>query len=102
MNFDPQSFVVGGVSLIALVFGLTEFFKDLFNLSGKRVTVLAAIMGAVVLVAYQLIGIVPEPYGQVAQIFFTSLAFGLSASGFYKFGAARLPKLSDPDPPADL
>ena len=90
--FDPASVVVGGVSLMVVVFGLTEFFKDLFNMSGKRVTVMAALLGAVVMVVYSLIGIVPEPFGQVVDIFFKSVTVGLSASGYYKFGAARLPK----------
>lgn len=92
MNFDPQAYVVNGVSLIVLVFGLTQFLKELLAWEGKRVTVLAASLGAIVMVAYQLIGIVPDPYAQVVEIFFTSIAFGMSASGYYKFAAERLPK----------
>ena len=58
----------------------------------EKVTFLAASLGVLVFVAYQLIGIVPEPYGQVVTIVFTSVTFGLSASGYYKFVAKRLPK----------
>lgn len=90
--FDVESFVVGGVQLIALVFGLTEFIKTLLGWDGKKVTVLAGALGAVVMILYQLIGVVPEPYGQVLQIVFASLAFGLSASGYYKFIDKRLPE----------
>lgn len=90
--FDPSNFVLGGVQLMALVFGLTEFLKSALHWEGSKVTVLAAVLGALVLVCYQLIGVVPEPYGQVVEIVFTSLAFGLAASGYYKFADARLSK----------
>ncbi len=88
--FDPESFFVGGVSLIALVFGLTEFLKTLLGWSGSKVTVLAASIGAVVMILYKLIGFVAEPYGTIVEIVFVSIAFGLSASGFYKFTSSRL------------
>lgn len=93
--FDPESFVVGGVSLIVMVFGLVEFFKDLFNMEGKRVTIMAALMGAIVMVLYQLIQVVPAPYEQVVQIVFMSISFGLSASGYYKFAAKRMPSAKE-------
>lgn len=83
--FDVQAFVVGGVQLIALVFGLVEFFKTLFKLDGKVVTALSMVMGMLVFAVYQLVGIVPEPYGQAVEIVITSVAFGLAASGYYKF-----------------
>jgi uncharacterized membrane-anchored protein len=84
--FDPGAINLDGLSLIALVFGLTELVKSVAKLDGTKVTILAALMGAVVMVLYQLIGIVPEPYTQVVQIVFKSIAFGLAASGFYKYG----------------
>jgi hypothetical protein len=90
--FEFEAFAVNGVQLIAVVFGLVEFFKHLFNLEGKAVTALSMCMGILVMVAYQLIGIVPEPYGQIVGIVAASVAFGLSASGYYKFLAPRLPK----------
>ena len=40
--FEVESFAIGGVSLIVLVFGLTEFLKEMFGWSGKKVTALAA------------------------------------------------------------
>jgi hypothetical protein len=43
------------------------------------------------MVAYRLIGIVPEPYSQVVEIVIASLAFGLAASGYYKFINKRAP-----------
>jgi hypothetical protein len=83
---------VGGVALIPLIFGLVEFFKSLFNLDGKKVTVLSAVMGAVLFALYQLQGVLPEPYSQIYVAVVGSLAFGLSASGFYKFVSARTTK----------
>lgn len=96
--FDPSQFELNGVQLIALVFGLVEFCKAVFGLQGKSVTVLAAILGAVVMALFELVGVVAEPYGQVLGIFVISLAVGLSAAGFYKFVNARAPKL---EPPVD-
>lgn len=90
--FDASSFVVGGVSLIAVVFGLTEFVKSWLKWEGQKVTVLAASLGAVIMIVYQLISVIPAPYEQVVTIVFSSLAFGLSASGFYKYAADRIPK----------
>ena len=90
--FDPNEILSNGVPLLVLVFGLVEFFKSLFELEGKKVTVLSACMGALVLVAFELRGIVPEPYGQVFDIVIKSITFGLAASGYYKFSAQRLPK----------
>ena len=90
--FDVEGFTVNGISLIIMVFGLTEYIKSLLNLKGKKVTVLASLLGALVFTAYQLIGIIPEPYGQVITILFSSLTFGLAASGYYKFASSRLAK----------
>ena len=83
--FNAYELAYGGVQLIALVFGLTQFIKEAVGMEGKKVTLLAAGLGVLVMVAFQLIGIVPEPYGQILGIVFSSVAFGLSASGYYKF-----------------
>ena len=83
--FDAYELAYGGIQLIALVFGLTQFIKEAAGWTGKKVTLLAAGTGVLVMVAYQLIDIVQEPYGQVLGIVFSSLAFGLAASGYYKF-----------------
>jgi hypothetical protein len=93
MEFDANVIAVGGVGLLVLVFGLVEFVKDVFGLSGKLVTLISALLGVVVMVAYKLIGIVPEPYTQILEIVIASLAFGLSASGYYKFVNKRAPAI---------
>ena len=83
--FDPNSAVVGGVSVIALVFGLVEFLKSLFSLDGKKVTVIASVLGLVLYALFAAIELLPAPWNQILTILFQSLAFGLAASGFYKF-----------------
>ena len=90
--FDPTSVTLNGITLIAVVFGLVEFIKGLFNLDGKAVTVLSAVTGAVLYGLYQAIQLLPAVWGQYLTIGFTAVVFGLTASGFYKFTAARLPK----------
>lgn len=77
--------VVGGVSLIALVFGLTEFLKSLLNWEGKKVTALSAGLGFLIYAVFQALIYIQEPYNQIVLSIFASIAFGLSASGFYKF-----------------
>lgn len=92
MEFDPTAFAVGGVSLIIVTFGLVEFFKNLFNLDGKAVTALSAAMGAILMGLYQVRTLLPPTFDQVFTIVIISLTFGLSASGYYKFAAPRMPK----------
>ena len=88
-SFAPETFVIAGVALIPLTFGLVEFFKSLFNMSGKVVTVISASTGAVLYALYQALEFIPEPYNTIVLVVVGSLAFGLSASGFYKFAANR-------------
>lgn len=90
--FDPNSFVVGGITLIAVVFGLVEFLKNALGWEGKKVTVLAAGLGALLMGLYQLQSVLPAPYAQVYEMVVVSITFGLSASGYYKFIDARTTK----------
>ena len=90
--FDPQEILSNGIPLLVLVFGLVEFFKALFKMEGTKVTVMAAVMGAVLLTLFELRAVLAEPYGQVFDIAIKSITFGLAASGYYKFTATRLPK----------
>jgi hypothetical protein len=90
--FDATSFVAFGVPLLALVFGLTEFFKSMLGWEGKQVTLLAVGLGILVFVPPELIDLIAEPYEQVLRIVYTGITFALSAAGFYKYGAERIPK----------
>jgi len=78
--------LVGGVSLIALVFGLTEFIKNLVGWDGKKVTALAASLGVVFYAISEALVYIPEPWDAVVGSIIGSIAFGLAASGFYKYG----------------
>ena len=89
---DINSFMVGGVALIPLVFGQVEFIKNMFDWEGKKVTALSAGLGLFWALAYQGLELVPEPYNAYAVMVIVSLAVGLSASGFYKFIDKRTAK----------
>ena len=84
--FEVESFAIAGVSLIALVFGLTEFLKDLLGWEGKKVTALSASIGFIAMATYNGLTYIPEPFNAIVTGIVASLAFGLAASGFYKFG----------------
>ena len=83
--FEVSEFAIAGVSLIALVFGLTQFIKDQVGWTGKKVTALSASLGVVLMGVYQGLAYVPDPYSAIVNGVVASLAFGLAASGFYKF-----------------
>ena len=83
--FEVESFAIAGVSLIALVFGLTEFLKDLLGWEGKKVTALSASIGFIAMATYNGLTYIPEPFNAIVTGIVASLAFGLAASGFFKF-----------------
>jgi hypothetical protein len=85
LAFDPGSFAIGGISLMAFVFGAVQLIKDWTGWEGKKVTGLSAIMGLLVMVLYQAIQFLPPEIVQYVEAIFISLAFGLATSGFYKF-----------------
>lgn len=82
---DFETLTINGVSLIALVFGLVEFFKSIFKLEGSKVTAMSAVIGLVVMLTYQLQTVLPAAYGMYYQMGITAIYGGLAASGFYKF-----------------
>lgn len=88
IQFDPAQLIVAGVPLMVLVFGLVEFFKSLFMLNGKLVTVMSFGIGAVLGGLY----IFDVPY--VSQVVMV-LSIGLAASGFYKFIGDRTIKTEE-------
>lgn len=88
--FDPNSLVLNGVGLLVLVFGLVEFLKSVFSLSGRIVTVLSFILGVVLALVYLAVPLLPDLYQTIVSFAVTALVAGLAASGFYKFQAARI------------
>jgi uncharacterized protein (DUF697 family) len=82
---DPTTFVIGGVSLAAFAFGLVQLLKDWFGMEGKKVTALSAVIGVLVMGLYQVVQLLPLEFVPYVEAFITSIAFGLMASGYYKF-----------------
>ena len=84
--------VFNGVSLMALTFGLVEIIKSWFSIGGKVVTGISMGIGILLNVGYNLSveGLPTEASGWFSMII-GGLAFGLAASGFYKFVDARTP-----------
>ena len=104
MIIDPENVAVNGLQLIAVIFGLTEFIKDNLNLSGKTVTILAALIGGILFALLRVSALLPAPWSQYYEIGVSTIAYGLTAAGYYKFLAARLPKqeslvISSQEPP---
>ncbi len=91
--FDPSALIVAGVPLMALVFGLVEFIKSVFELEGKKVTVLSGVLGLALAVPYQLYTVIPTTFSGWMEVGVIGIAVGLAASGFYKFVATRTEKL---------
>jgi hypothetical protein len=90
--FEPIEVVSGGVQLIAVVFGLVEFIKDMAGLQGKQVTALAAALGFLVLALFEAQALFPEAYAMYFNMAARSLVFGLTAAGYYKFVNKRVPQ----------
>lgn len=92
---DDINLYIGGVLLLPLVFGLVEFFKAQFNLEGKSVTWLAAGIGLLLAIVAQLELMFPgiSPW---VKLVIMGISTALSASGFYKFVNARVPKAQTP------
>ncbi len=85
--FDPNTFELGGISLIALVFGLTELLKSWFGWEGKKVTALAASLGVIFMAIFEATQYLPAEYVPIVNSVIAVIAMGLAASGFYKFAA---------------
>ena len=86
---DFGNFIVNPVTLMALVFGLIEFIKQL-GIEGNKLRWISMGLGVLLAIVYQLRSVYP-----VAQlwidIFFFGLAVGLAASGIFSFLNNRFP-----------
>jgi hypothetical protein len=97
MNFD--SMLVGSVPLMVVVFGLVEMIKS-FGLKGNVLTVVSMLLGVAFGLAYQVaLSGVPSNFASWFAVITFGLLIGLVTSGFYKFAAARLQKVNDPNDP---
>jgi len=89
---DFSSLLIGGIPLIAVIFGLIEFLK-VFGLKGRILTIFSLLLGLALGVAYKLtLGLPVDYVGWIAVIVF-GLAIGLTTSGIYDFLNVRFPKL---------
>ena len=85
LAFNPESFAIGGISLIIFTFGAVQALKEWFSMEGKKVTILSTVMGVLVMGIFQAMQFLSPEIIQYVQAVFISLAFGLSTSGYYKF-----------------
>lgn len=81
---DFGMFEIGGLSVLILVAGWVEFSKK-FGLSGNGLTVLAAVLGALLIGLAQAIakGLIPPEIVTWIEIVVVGLGGGLAASGLY-------------------
>lgn len=87
MDFDR--FIVDPAALMALIFGLVEFAKQL-GAGGRRLRWLSMLTGVSLAVVYRLRGLYPQAAPWIDIAFF-GLAAGLAASGVFSFLQKRLP-----------
>lgn len=85
-------FVVAGIPLILIVFGLVEEIKA-WGLEGKILRAVSLVLGVLLAVLYQLgsNGLPADLMGWLVVVV-VGLAFGLTASGAYDFINLRFPK----------
>lgn len=87
---DFSTLLIGGIPLIAVIFGLIEFLK-VFGLKGRLLTIFSLLLGLLLGVAYKLtLGLPVDFAGWIAVIVF-GLAIGLTTSGIYDFLNVRFP-----------
>ena len=100
MNFD--TLLVGSIPLIAVIFGLVEFFKSL-GLKGRALTITSLLFGVAFGIAYQITaGGVPATFPGWFEAVIFGLAIGLVASGFYDFANSRWPTIRDGNKPPSV
>lgn len=91
-DFPVGSLLIGGVPLIAVIFGLVEFLK-IFGLKDRILTICSLLLGLALGVAYKLTLGLPVDYAGWMAVIFFGLAIGLTTSGIYDFLNVRFPKL---------
>jgi hypothetical protein len=88
---DLASFLVAGIPILAVIFGLVEFVKML-GFEGRALTIISMLLGIGLGLAFQISTIgMPTTFTAwfTASIF--GLALGLTASGVYDFLDKRFP-----------
>ena len=90
--FDISTLLVGGIPLVAVIFGLVEFVKA-FGLKGRWLTGVSMLLGLACGISYQIANAgIPTGFAGWFAVAVFGLMLGLVASGFYKFIDARTAK----------
>ena len=87
---DFSSLLIGGIPLIAVIFGLVEFLK-VFGLKGRMLTLVSLLLGVVFGILYKLSLALPFDFAGWLAVIVFGLALGLTTSGIYDFLNNRLP-----------
>lgn len=85
----PQ-FVVAGIPLVFVIFGLVEFAKSMGG-TGKLLTAISFALGVALAILYQITVAFPATPFDWFTVVVIGLVFGIVASGVYDFANARWP-----------
>ena len=89
---DISMLLVGGIPLVAVVFGLVEFVKS-FGLKGHWLTIASMLLGLAFGVSYQIANAgIPVSFAGWFAVAVFGIMLGLVASGLYDFVDTRMPK----------
>jgi len=90
--YDISTLLVGGIPLVAVVFGLVEFVKS-FGVRGHWLTITSMLLGLAFGVSYQIANAgLPAGFAGWFGVAVFGLVLGLVASGYYKFVDTHMPK----------
>jgi hypothetical protein len=89
---DLTQLLIGGIPLLAIIFGLVEFSKT-FGLKGWGLTTTSLLLGVVFGIAYKItVNGLPVDFAAWFVVIVFGLALGLITSGFYDFADKRFPQ----------
>lgn len=81
---NEQVFI--GVSVIAFTIGLVQFFKEMFDMSGKPVNAMTMVVGTIVSAWFYTLNseMISGVWYDISVIVVTGITGGLAAAGYYK------------------
>jgi len=83
--FDPESLVIGGVALLPLIFGTTQFLKEMLEWEDKKAKLLAFFVSIVYASIFIAVPYLPEPAKTIVVSVVMVAASAFSAMGLYQF-----------------
>lgn len=89
-----MDYVIGGISVAALIFGIVEAAKEL-GVTGNGSRVLALVVGAFFVGLAQAVtqGLIPADVLPYVELFVVAVAGALAAMGYYDFAKKLVTKL---------